>query len=230
MTVIAKAICPVRKRTLAASRVEPVPGTIDSMSHDADEIATLRIELADIEPLIWRRVAVRTSTSLQTLHRVIQAVMGWLDSHLWEFDVDGARYGVPDAETTAWGYALKRASTIRLAKLLNQMPVTFGYTYDMGDNWKHRVVVEGVSAADPCVAYPMFLGGERRCPPEDCGSVVGYYGFLADIPGPDRGAGSRRKRDALRWYGRPYDPDDIDEDRIRSDLVRTAAAGRVASK
>ena len=49
---------------------------------DADEIALLRIELADLEPLIWRRMAVRTATNLQTLHRIIQAAMGWLDYHL----------------------------------------------------------------------------------------------------------------------------------------------------
>ena len=48
----------------------------------ADAIAVLRIELIDIEPLIWRRVAVKTATNLQTLHRIIQAVMGWLDYHL----------------------------------------------------------------------------------------------------------------------------------------------------
>ena len=48
----------------------------------ADAIAVLRIELIDIEPLIWRRVAVKTATNLQTLHRIIQPVMGWLDYHL----------------------------------------------------------------------------------------------------------------------------------------------------
>jgi hypothetical protein len=51
-------------------------------------IATLRIEIKYIEPLIWRRVAVRTSMNLMALHKVIQAAMGWLDYHLWEFIVD----------------------------------------------------------------------------------------------------------------------------------------------
>jgi hypothetical protein len=31
----------------------------------SDDIAILRIELEDIEPLIWRRVAVRTSLNLK---------------------------------------------------------------------------------------------------------------------------------------------------------------------
>ncbi|MEH2568553.1 IS1096 element passenger TnpR family protein [Bradyrhizobium sp. AZCC 2289] len=54
----------------------------------ADAIATLRIEIKYIEPLIWRRVAVRNSMSFAALHKVIQATMGWLDYHLWEFSVD----------------------------------------------------------------------------------------------------------------------------------------------
>jgi hypothetical protein len=45
----------------------------------ADPIAILRVELLDIDPLIWRRVAVPTATNLQTLHRIIQAVTGWQD-------------------------------------------------------------------------------------------------------------------------------------------------------
>jgi Plasmid pRiA4b ORF-3-like protein len=48
-----------------------------------EDIAVLRIELEDIEPLIWRRVAVHTSMNLKAVHGVIQAAMGWLDNHLW---------------------------------------------------------------------------------------------------------------------------------------------------
>jgi hypothetical protein len=50
---------------------------------DEDAIALLRIELEDIEPLIWRRVAVPTSMSLKAVHNVIQAAMGWLDNHFY---------------------------------------------------------------------------------------------------------------------------------------------------
>src|SRR5437588_208853 len=62
------------------------------------EIAILRIELDEIEPVIWRRVAVDASTSLFGLHRIIQTTMGWLGYHRWEFDIDGVSYGVPDPE------------------------------------------------------------------------------------------------------------------------------------
>ncbi len=44
-----------------------------------EDIGVLRIELEDITPLIWRRVAVRTSMNLKAVRSVIQAAMGWLE-------------------------------------------------------------------------------------------------------------------------------------------------------
>jgi Plasmid pRiA4b ORF-3-like protein len=191
-----------------------------------DDTAVLRIELSDIEPLIWRRVAVRTATNLQTLHRIIQPTVGWLDYHLWEFTADDKTYGVPDPEDADWGHKVYRATNATLARLIEGGVTAFDYTYDMGDNWEHRIIIERVEPAEPGKLYPDFLAGERRCPPEDCGSVSGYYDFLDAIAGPDKGKGSRRKKEMLAWYGRPYDPDDIDEAQIRTALKRIANTSR----
>ena len=43
-----------------------------------DDMAILRIELEDIEPLIWRRVAVPVSMNLEVVHSLIQAAVRWL--------------------------------------------------------------------------------------------------------------------------------------------------------
>ena len=58
-------------------------------------IATLRIELQDTDPVIWRQVEVPTSITLKVLHDIIQAVMGWFNYHLWEFTIGKQRYGLP---------------------------------------------------------------------------------------------------------------------------------------
>jgi hypothetical protein len=197
---------------------------------NADELAILRIELADIEPLIWRRVAVRGSTSLATLHRIIQAAIGWLDYHLWEFTVDDVIYGIPDPDDISWGRKVERASTAKLAKVLGSGVKAFSYVYDMGDNWEHRVIVERIEAIQPDTLYPEFLGGERRCPPEDCGGLPGYYEFLDNIAGPEKGKAGKKKKEALDWYGGPYDPDDIAEEQIRIALRRIANASRQKAK
>ena len=54
-------------------------------------IYTLRVELEGIEPLIWRRIQVPAAITLPRLHRVLQVVMGWTDSHLHSFRIDEAR-------------------------------------------------------------------------------------------------------------------------------------------
>jgi hypothetical protein len=146
-----------------------------------DNIAILRIELEDIDPLIWRRVAVRTSMTLKAVHRVIQAAMGWLDYHLWEFTADGIKYGMLLADDPDWNERIEDAAKAKLSALLTTGVREISYVYDMGDNWQHRIIVEKLKTAEPDVLYPQFLGGERRCPPEDCGGFPGYYEFLDDI-------------------------------------------------
>ena len=183
-----------------------------------DAIAILRIELEDIEPLIWRRVAVRTSINLKVLHSVIQAAMGWLDYHLWEFTANERKYGILIPNDLDWNGRIKNAATTKLSALLTTGVMEINYIYDIGDNWQHRIIVEKLKPAEPNALYPQFLGGERRCPPEDCGGFPGYYDFLDNIASKQ----SKKRKAALDWYGRPYDPDEIDEQQIVINLESIA--------
>jgi hypothetical protein len=192
------------------------------MTGSKDAIAILRIELEDIAPLIWRRVAVRTSVNLTALHRVIQAAMGWLDHHLWEFRANGRKYGILIPNDPDWNERINDARTVTLSARLTTGVTQIGYTYDMGDNWQHRIIVEKLKSAEPKVSYPQFLGGERRCPPEDCGGVPGYYDFIENITSKQ----SKKRNAALDWYGAPYDPDDIDEQQIIIQLKSIAEPRR----
>ena len=58
----------------------------------------LLVELDEVEPRVWRRLWVPDTLTLAKLDRVIQAAMGWTNSHLHEFEVEGKRYGIPDDE------------------------------------------------------------------------------------------------------------------------------------
>jgi len=135
----------------------------------ADQVAVLCIELIDIEPLIWRRVAVPTATILQTLHRIIQAAIsrppwaGWIIT-CGSSPPGDRTYGVPDPDDAGWGYKVYRASSATLARIVDSGVTAFDYVYDMGDNWEHRIVIERVEPAEPGTLYPDFRGGERRCP------------------------------------------------------------------
>jgi hypothetical protein len=47
------------------------------------------------------------------------------------------------------------------------------YLYDFGDGWEHKVELEKILPREAGVRYPICLGGERVCPPEDCGGIPG---------------------------------------------------------
>lgn len=58
------------------------------------EIYQLHILLLKISPAIWRRVQVRSDSTLADLHRVIQLSMGWQDEHLNRFVIHVTEYAV----------------------------------------------------------------------------------------------------------------------------------------
>ena len=131
-----------------------------------NKIATVRIELRDTDPVIWRQVEVPTSITLKVLHRIIQAAMGWLDYHLWEFTIDKRRYGLPTDED--WGTEPRTdAAKVRLRDVLRLRTTTIDYLYDFGDCWDHQLTVTNIRTGDPDLSYPRYIAGERNAPPED---------------------------------------------------------------
>lgn len=52
---------------------------------------------------MWRVVEVPLAASLAALHLVIQAAIRWEESHLYEFEADGQRYGLSQP-----GWAISR--------------------------------------------------------------------------------------------------------------------------
>ena len=67
-------------------------------SSESGLVYQLKITLLEVEPSIWRRLRVSASQTLETLHTVIQKAMGWQNTHLYEFEVRGRRYGVPEPD------------------------------------------------------------------------------------------------------------------------------------
>lgn len=81
-------------------------------------IARLRIILNDVEPMPMRHIEVPLKIRLDRLHEVIQAAMGWTDTHLYEFRVGDAGWGEPDPDGIDDGPM--DAKKITLEKLLDQ--------------------------------------------------------------------------------------------------------------
>jgi len=53
---------------------------------EPSSVYQLKITLLEIDPSIWRRIHVPSTLLVCSLHDAIQAVMGWTDSHLHQFE------------------------------------------------------------------------------------------------------------------------------------------------
>ena len=183
----------------------------------SETVARIHIVLDDIEPAIWRRVDVPLSASLKMLHDIVQAAMGWEDYHLWHFEAGDKRYGIPDPMWPDSGMAA--AKNVRLASLIDRDIRQLVYTYDFGDDWRHRLTIETIGPADADTQYPRFVAGERRCPPEDVGGLPGFELFLDAMADPAHEEHARLRE----WHGGPFNADDIDERAARRAVAKIAS-------
>jgi len=123
-----------------------------------------------------------------TLHHLIQVVMGWEDSHLHMFMKGKQRYGVPNP----WSHDFRMPGTprdldegkYRVGQLLKRERDWMTYMYYFGDSWEHKVTLQKILPYDRAVRLPACISGRRRCPPEDCGGVWGYYSSALRISSP----------------------------------------------
>jgi Plasmid pRiA4b ORF-3-like protein len=107
------------------------------------------------DPPPGRVLIVGPGHSFEQLAEAIDAVFArWDLSHLHEFELaDGRRIGYPDDEFAPeleWldHAALKVTRTVRVGD-------RFTYTFDLGDNWRHRCeVAEKVDPLDECGVVP----------------------------------------------------------------------------
>lgn len=171
-------------------------------------ILQFKVELLEMSPSIWRQIQVPGDYTFWDLHVAIQDSMGWTDSHLHAFEVDGpntgsSEIGIPDPDGEADvipGWKLK------LNKHFKAPGDHMTYEYDFGDSWIHSILLEQQSLAEPGVGYPRCVGGERKCPPEDCGGSRGFEAFLGAIADP----GHEEHEGLLEWCGGDFDPDGFD--------------------
>lgn len=204
------------KRGVVARGLEHAAQLISNSLEEAEGIGAIpvserlyqfKITLLESKPQIWRRIQVKKST-LDKLHERIQTAMGWTNSHLHQFEIDGDRYGDPellDCGEEAFDYIDSTVTKISEIVPENGKRFHFVYEYDFGDGWKHEVLFEGCLEAEKGGRYPLCVEGERNCPPEDVGGVGGYAEFLEAIADPKH----EQHDDFVEWAGE-FDPEEFD--------------------
>ncbi len=134
----------------------------------------VRLDLHGAKPPVWRRLELPGDLTLPQLHDVIQAGLGWSDSHLHRFRAGNdhrSPYFVTNFDLDE-GEDGTLEDDIRLDQVLAERGDELWYEYDFGDGWDHKLVVEQVFDGPP--PTPRCTGGRMACPPEDCGGIGGY--------------------------------------------------------
>ena len=93
-----------------------------------------------------------------------------------EFRAGQRRFGRTEpAAPFMSGPRVESDRTVCLSAVLQRVGAKMTYTYDLGDNWEHVIVLEKQLLAEPQTTYPVCTDGQLACPPEDCGGIPGYY-------------------------------------------------------
>ena len=183
-------------------------------------IYQFKIELAEIEPTIWRVIQVPSKYTFWDLHVAIQDAMGWLDYHLHVFRMkmphkkSYTEIGIPhedfDDDKILPGWQ------IFIADYFTEPGKSAIYDYDFGDSWSHYVLLEGILLKEKGVKYPICIQGERACPVEDCGGVPGYYNMVEILANPKHPEYMEYiewlKGHAINYF--PYDPSNFDPGKV----------------
>lgn len=171
-----------------------------------------KVTLRGISPPIWRRIQVWEDHTLAQFHRMLQVVMGWENYHLYEFRIGTKLYGPPDPE---FGRKIIDAKRTRMRAVLSGVGTQLEYVYDLGDYWRHDLLLEATLEPAPNTSYPRCTAGERHCPPEDVGGPGGYERYLKALANPDH----EEHEEMLAWRG-PFDPESFSLDEVNRKLAK----------
>lgn len=173
-----------------------------------NQVLQFRIELLGITPTIWRRILVPSDYNFWDLHVAIQDSMGWRDSHLHHFEIrpkgrkKAISFGIPDIEGIT-EMDIYPGWEFPVFLYFKELGAEAKYIYDYGDSWVHQVRLEGYLIKEKGIEYPLCIGGERACPPEDCGGPQGYYNLIKILYDPE----NVEYEETKEWTGKDWHPD-----------------------
>ena len=172
------------------------------------QLLHLRVTLDGITPTVWRTAAVSPGITLGKLHRVLQVLFDWTNSHLHYFEFGKLRFSDEDmSDDSIWPE--ERLGMPYKGIVLSQFELEpgdrFSYVYDMGDDWRHEIVVEALQEG-PRSVRPRCLGGVRAAPPDDVGGPHGYMEQLEILKNPR----NPEHDDVVAWFPSKFDPEHFD--------------------
>jgi hypothetical protein len=140
-------------------------------------IYQIRLVLARISPMIWRRLLISSETSVAQLHEYIQTVFDWSGEHLHRFRIHGKDYGIAYLGGISFD---DNPHQVLLSRFRLHPRESFEYEYDFTANWRVDLRLEAILPQDGRRYLPMCSGGRGAAPGE------AYAGALAYLKELDR--------------------------------------------
>ena len=210
-------VCGAQEYSLTMRTVNPL----------GDSIYQLRAVLRGISPLIWRRLLVRSDTTIAQLHEILQVAFGWEDIHLHRFQIHGREYGL---NRDGGAFFSSDARQVHLCDLGLRRLERFTYEYDFGDYWLHDLRIEVILPVESRKTYPSCVAGKCAAPPEDCGGAGAFmanrwrYSAVSNgMSGEDREELFEELDDEEWEIERRYDPNRFDRRQVNRALAQLAA-------
>jgi Plasmid pRiA4b ORF-3-like protein len=188
----------------------------------------VRVDLKDTRPSLWRRLELSSDLFLDEVHRVIQRAFGWTDSHLHQFAFGPDPYD-PQTEQYLCPYQVEEGETgvpeeqVRLDEVLAGAGDKLCYVYDFGDDWRHVIKLEAITARQDGSPRAVCTGGRRDGPAEDCGGA-GAFELIAEATDPANPDYVDAVAEFARIFGDDVDPGAIGTSRFDLDQISATLA------
>ena len=173
----------------------------------------LKITLKGTSPPVWRRIWIPADMTFRNLHEAIQYLFGWMDYHLYDFEIAREHVKILCDDGEAFEFerdtVFKDMDTPLHTYLKEKMKLV--YTYDYGDNWEHVILVEKQS--EEAQSQIRLLKWKQDNLAEDAGNVDGYQEIVAKAADETNEEHEKMKN----WLEMQHIP--FDEEMVREDLA-----------
>ncbi|MHB1867175.1 MAG: plasmid pRiA4b ORF-3 family protein [Thermoplasmata archaeon] len=202
------------------------PQEKEALPSKGKTVHQLKVTLLGTDPPVWRRLLVPSDWDLDDLHEALQRTMGWEDCHVYGFQIGKRKWCMP-RETSGIDamhiglftpHPNAYTDTVRLDRAAPKKGDSFVYVYDLGDQWEHDILVEDVVPRTRETKAPWCLGGDRACPPEDCGGTGGYEDIVKALADPKYNPERQDRDELMEWLPEEYDPGQFDLDEVNERL------------
>lgn len=133
-------------------------------------IYQLRLVLAGISPIIWRRLLVSSETTIAQLHQYIQVAFAWSGEHLHRFRIHGKDYGIGYLGGISFD---GNPHGVPLSHFRLHPRESFRYQYDFIANWRVDIQLEAILPQNQRV-LPVCVGGRAAAPGEEYAGALAY--------------------------------------------------------